>query len=329
METGEFGLIDKIRDAFAALVPPGAEGIGDDCAVIPTSGGRLLLVTTDMLVEDVHFLRDKTTARELGRKALTVNLSDIAAMGGTPTASFLSISLPCDATGGWIDGFMAGYREVSVLFKVALMGGDTSSSKGGITINVTLLGEVAERKIKRRSGASPGDLLCVAGTLGDSAAGLQILLAGGAGNDDERWLVQAHNTPQFNVREGEWLGGLSGVTAMMDVSDGMASDVMHILRASGAGAAVELSAIPVGDAMRRVCRHRGWDCEKLAVTGGEDYRLLFTVKRDSIDELKQKFMSEFGYGITVTGEIVHGEPSIKWLRNGQEIDVNYKGYVHF
>lgn len=158
----EFGFIDRIKDLFATLPDNGFEGIGDDCAILPVGGGESLVFTTDMLAEGVHFLRAATSSRELGRKSLAVNLSDVASMGARPVATLLSLSLPDDATGTWAEEFMQGYRELSQEFGVTLAGGDTTRSAAGITINVTAIGRAADTHIKRRSGARPGDVIFTA-----------------------------------------------------------------------------------------------------------------------------------------------------------------------
>ena len=235
----EFGFIDRIKDLFATLPDNGFEGIGDDCAVLPVGGGESLVFTTDMLAEGVHFLRTATSARELGRKSLAVNLSDVASMGARPIATLLSLSLPDDATGAWAEEFMQGYRELSQEFGVTLAGGDTTRSAAGITINVTAIGRAADTHIKRRSGARPGDVIFTAGALGASGAGLRDILAG-------RYDTPAaaiHRNPRPQVAEGLWLGRRHEVHAMMDISDGLASDIRHIMERSGVGAAIDTERI--------------------------------------------------------------------------------------
>ena len=153
----EFGFIDRIKDLFATLPDNGFEGIGDDCAVLPVGGGESLVFTTDMLAEGVHFLRTATSARELGRKSLAVNLSDVASMGARPIATLLSLSLPDDATGAWAEEFMQGYRELSQEFGVTLAGGDTTRSAAGITINVTAIGRIADADADIRTAACAGE----------------------------------------------------------------------------------------------------------------------------------------------------------------------------
>ncbi|MBD9137305.1 MAG: thiamine-monophosphate kinase, partial [Alistipes shahii] len=174
----EFGFIDSIKDLFAPLPDNGFEGIGDDCAVLPVGRGESLVFTADLLTEGVHFLRAATTARELGRKSLAVNLSDVAAMGARPVATLLSIALPADAADAWAAEFMLGYRELSEEFGVTLAGGDTTRSLSGLTINVTAIGRAADAHLKRRSDARPGDVIFTAGQLGASGAGLRDILAG-------------------------------------------------------------------------------------------------------------------------------------------------------
>lgn len=258
----EFGFIDHIKELFAALPDNGFEGIGDDCAVLPVGEGESLVFTTDMLAEGVHFLRPATSPRELGRKSLAVNLSDVASMGARPVATLLSLSLPADTAGTWAEEFMLGYRELSEAFGVTLAGGDTTRSAAGITINVTAIGRIADAHIKRRSGARPGDAILVAGELGLSGAGLHDILAGRYDTP----AAAAHRNPLPQVAEGIWLGARSEVHAMMDLSDGLASDIRHIMERSGVGAAIDIGRIPLA---------QGADVET-AACGGEDYKLLLT-----------------------------------------------------
>ncbi len=325
-KSGEFGWIGQIRERFAPSVPAGTVGIGDDGAVIPVGGGRSIVATTDMLVEDVHFVRDAITANDLGYKSLAVNLSDLAAMGAEPLASFLSVGIPKEVDEAWKEGFLAGYQSLSEEFNVPLLGGDTTAA-GKIIISVTALGSVSDGQVKRRNGARPGDIVCVTGTLGDSAAGL-LLQSQTPENEDERSLIAAHHRPKPYVKEGVWLGRQAAVHAMMDVSDGIASDLMHILEESGVAARVELDALPQSGALRRTAARRGWDAEKLAVTGGEDYVLLIAVQRDRFDQLNRCFSSEFGTELHPIGEILPGRPNIEWQRGGEVQEIDYKGYTH-
>ena len=236
----EFGLIDTIRDMFAAIPRNGFDGIGDDCTVFPLGSGESLVFTADLLAENIHFLRRATSARELGRKSLAVNLSDVAAMGARPIATLLSLAIPHDLPEGWIEDFMEGYRDLSAQYDVGLVGGDTTASDSGLVVNVTAIGRIADSHIKRRSDARPGDLIAVGGSLGESGAGLRDILAGRYDTP----LAQIHRNPAPQVAEGIWLGERPEVHAMMDISDGIASDLRHILHQSGVGAEVDTECIP-------------------------------------------------------------------------------------
>ena len=306
-DLGEFGLIAQIRERFPA--PDGTTGIGDDCAILPQRDGRDTLVSTDMLVEGTHFLRDDIPPYDLGWKSAAVNLSDIAAMGGQPTGTFLSLALPADLDAGWVEEFLRGYRDISARFSTPLLGGDTTASPDRICINVAVLGECPTGTARRRSDARVGDLVCVTGTLGDSAAGLKAILEGVERDANVQALIDRHYRPLPRVEEGRQLAATPGVHAMMDISDGIGSDLQHILEASSCqqtgmsssgGGRVPLkgyfraerglffcpgsgspgdpdTSIPVSDVLRRVCDKFGWDATELAVSGGEDYELLFTV----------------------------------------------------
>lgn len=239
---GEFGLIDVISSGFRA--PEGVTGIGDDCAIIPQKNGRDTLVSTDMLVEGSHFLISDITPYRLGWKSAAVNISDIAAMGGRPVSTFLSFALPKGLDMEWMKEFMRGYRDISDLFGCPLLGGDTTSSPDRLCISVTVLGECPCGTAKRRGGAQEGDLICVSGPLGDSAGGLRVILDGAARDDDALALIERHYMPMPRVGQGLSLSSETGVHAMMDISDGIGSDLRHILRASGKGAEVDVSALP-------------------------------------------------------------------------------------
>ncbi|MBO4843584.1 MAG: thiamine-phosphate kinase [Bacteroidales bacterium] len=312
-ELGEFGLIERIKEAVGGA-PEGVLGIGDDCAVLPQAGGMETLVTTDMLVEGSHFLRDDIPARLLGWKSAAVNFSDIAAMGGRPVGSFLSLGLPRGLDTEWMDGFTAGYRECSDYCGAPLLGGDTTTSQAGICINVTVLGECASGRSRKRSDAVPGDLVCVTGPLGDSGGGLQVILKGVERDAAAGALVARHYRPVPRVREGMALAATPGVHSMMDISDGIASDLRHILKASGTGAEIRTADIPLSAELRQVCARQGWDALDLALTGGEDYELLFTMAPGT----------EPTVTYYVIGRITEGRDLV-WVGS----DRDYLGFRHF
>lgn len=310
----EFGFIDKICARFAELPLNGFEGIGDDCAVLPVADGDALLFTADLLNEGVHFLRRATSARELGGKALAVNLSDIAAMGGRPVATLLSLALPPNAGETWAEEFMEGYRTLSERYGVALVGGDTTRSGQGITINVTAIGRAPLSCIKRRSAARPGDVLFTTGALGASGAGLRDLLAGRL---DTPAAVE-HRNPRPQVEEGLWLGMRREVHAMMDLSDGLASDLRHILDRSGVGAEVLLERVPVAE---------GSDLQT-AACGGEDYKLLLTADAEGAGQLADEFLKRFGSPLHPLGRITDTRELV-WLQNGNPVPLDWHGFTHY
>jgi len=324
-ETGEFELIERVAEGFGP-VPDGSGiiGIGDDCAVIPQNSGLDTLVSADMLIEGTHFLLHEVDPWQLGWKSAAVNISDIAAMGGKPTGTLLSISLPRDIDVTWVDKFIGGYKAVSSQFGAALLGGDTTASPDRLCINVSVLGCIEKGKSRLRSSACPGDLICVSGHLGDSAAGLDVILHRNGRADSqsplENRLVERHYHPVPRVKEGFLLADCAGVHAMMDISDGIASDLRHILKASAVSAQVDLSSVPLSDDLLSYCAlHPDLDPVRLAVCGGEDYELLFTLDPDFESELKVPHF--------VIGRITHRDSSCSIEWTGRE--ENFDGFRHF
>lgn len=321
-EIGEFGLIGRIAESFQNLIPQGWEGIGDDCAVIPQGDGRSLVVTTDLLIENIHFLRDRITPYELGYKSLAVNLSDVAAMGARPVGTFLSIGLPSETIEvEWCDAFFEGYRS----FGIPLLGGDTTSSPEGIVINITVLGTAENDRIKRRNAAQVGDYIAVTGPLGDSAGGLQAIQDDLPQDTHIKELIKRHHEPRPHLKEGEWLGAQRGVHALMDVSDGVASDLLHILRASSLSATIDTASVPVSPLLRKTAPLHGWDALKMALTGGEDYVLLTTLDPAQATQIQTDFAQRFERKLYIIGECRDGKPNITYSGT----DDLFTGYKHF
>ena len=314
---GEFGFIDYINAVFR--VPEGTVGIGDDCAVLPAGEGELLF-STDLLMEGVHFLRSESSPEDVGWKAAAVNLSDIAAMGGKPVATFLSIALPKDAQGEWAERFIEGYRQISSQYDVPLLGGDTTSSLRDIAVNVGILGRCQSGKRLMRSGAKVGETIYVTGPLGDSAAGLQAILKGIRRSEDVKTLIERHKRPLPRVDAGVILIQSGKVGAMMDISDGIASDMRHIMKASKVGAVIELDRLPLSSELISVCAEQGWDRYWLSTSGGEDFELLFTGPDGLENELDIK--------VYPVGKIVDGN-ELTWTVEGNAVDYDYMGYKHF
>lgn len=311
---GEFGLIESISQGIS--VPEGVLGIGDDCAVIPQRTGMETLVSSDMLIEGSHFLMEDVSPYRLGWKSAAVNISDIAAMGGRCTGSFLSFALPKGLQAEWISEFMRGYKEISQLYDCPLLGGDTTSSPDRLCISVTVQGECRSGGSLKRSSACEGDLICVSGPLGDSAAGLQLILQGCKRDSDAEILIERHYMPRPRISEGIRIASVPGAHAMMDISDGIGSDLRHILKASGKGAEISTEDLPLSDELRRKCSELGWDPVKLAISGGEDYELLFTISEEGEKLLDIPHQ--------VIGRITAGG-GLVW--KGSQDD--YLGYRHF
>ena len=311
MKKSEFSFIDDIAKTFGALPHNGFEPIGDDCTVLDM-GADALVISTDMLVEDVHFLRGASSAEEVGYKSLMVNLSDVAAMGATPTAVLLSLSLSEATQGEWVEGFMRGFYEGCAKYGVALVGGDTTASRDKVCINVVAIGRAPKSNIKRRSAAKVGDLICVTGKLGASSKGLVDIMFG----DLNTSAAKIHRRAQARIEEGKLLGACEAVHAMMDVSDGIASDIKHIMEQSAVGAEIELSKVPTDYDIR------------FATTGGEDYELLMTVDPARFDEVAEALRSATGTELTVIGRIVEGN-ELQWLDNGEPAEIELKGFTHF
>ena len=311
MKKTEFGFIGDIAKMFATLPHNGFEPIGDDCTVLDI-GEEVLVMSTDMLIEDVHFLRSASSAEEVGHKSLMVNISDVAAMGATPIATLLSLSLPETAQGEWMDEFMRGYHAASSKHGIALVGGDTTASRDKIAINVVAIGRAPKQNIKRRSAAKVGDVVCVTGTLGTSSKGLVDIMFG----DLNTAAAKAHRIAQARITEGTWLGSKEEVHAMMDISDGVASDIRHIMESSGVGAEIDIKLIPTDYDIR------------FATTGGEDYELLLTIAEEHFETIAEAFTAATGTSLTAIGRITEGSDLV-WLEDGMPSDIELRGFSHF
>jgi thiamine-monophosphate kinase len=326
----ELDLIRRIREQAAPEDADLLKGIGDDCAVFAASGAEsLTLVTTDTLVEGVHFDLSWHPPVLLGHKAVAVNVSDIAAMGGTPRFALLSLAAPAAIGAELLEPFMQGFMAGLARYRVTLIGGDTVRSDQGLVLSVTILGEVGRQQVVYRSGAHPGDQIWVSGFLGQAAAGLEICRQGAAGvREAYPELVQAHLEPLPEVALGPALAGTGLVTAMIDMSDGLASDLAHICEESGVGALVDAEALPVSEATREAARLFGLDPLRWAIAGGEDYRLLFTAPAAVSRQIEALARHSVGGRLVRVGEIVAGQGVI--LRSaGRESTIGFQGYDHF
>ena len=317
MELTEEALLEAIRRVLSGAGSEVRVGVGDDAAVLAPTGGELV-ITTDVSVEGVHFVRQRTGARDVGYKAIVVNVSDIAAMGASPRAAVCALVLPPDVEAAWVMELFGGMREACDEYALWLVGGDLSRGRGA-SIGVTVTGEVAPGRAVLRSGAHPGDRVVVTGELGGSAAGLRLSAAPAKPNGLQLALVRRHLRPAARVGEGAVLAA-HGATAMMDVSDGLAIDLSRLARASGAGAMVVIGDVPVA----------GGATLDEALGGGEDYELLATLPDDAAVEAARTELKEaFGVPLVEIGRIVDGGGLTAVDADGTERPLEPTGWDHF
>ncbi len=326
---GEVELILKLAQGFGAGPPEVVAGIGDDCAVIDLGQGEAWLWTVDTLVEGVHFELSYMSPAQLGRKALAVNLSDIAAMGGEARYVLLSLGWPPERELAGAVALGEGLAQAGRDYGVSVIGGDTVASPGGVAVTITVLGRAPAVEIIRRGGAQVGDLIYVTGRLGEAAAGLAIL-QGRADIPAELAapLLKAHLEPQPRLTAGRLLAQKRLATALIDLSDGVASDLRHLCRASGVGAVLRLEWIPISPGVVEVAKAINRDSLELALRGGEDYELMFT----SAPKLRQPLLQAFAkIGIPPPiqiGEIIPGGDILVMTPAGEKKDLGV-GYDHF
>lgn len=327
--SGEVELIARLAQLFGAPPEEVAVGIGDDCAALDFGGPTYWLWTMDTLVEGVHFQADYLSPQQLGRKALAVNLSDIAAMGGVPLYALVSLGWPPERDLAGALAFGQGLAALAREYQVAVIGGDTVASPGGICVTLTVLGRVPKEEMLRRSGARPGDRLYVTGPLGRSAAGLEVFRRQLSLTEAEKDpLVQAHLDPRPQVVAGRLLAKEKLATAAIDLSDGVATDLMHLCRQSGLGARLFAEAVPLGAGVQKVAALLERDPLDLALTGGEDYELLFTVPPDLENRLHQVFSHAGLRRPYFLGEMVSGCEVVLITEKTEKI-ITGLGFNHF
>ncbi len=319
-DLGEFPLIARLTNGLETRADV-ALGVGDDAAALDLGNGQLLLATCDAQVEGMHFLPSIATPEEIGHKALAVNLSDIAAMGGEPCWALVSLLAPPTLEVAVLDGIYTGMRALARHFDVALVGGNVAATPGPLTLDITLLGRTTRARLLTRGGARPGDRLLVTGRLG--AAVMALLTYTGAppvGDESTETdeavreaLSQARQamvTPEPRVLEGRALAATGVVTAMLDISDGLAGDLGHLCERSGVGAIVDLAALPVDAATRTLAEARGDDPLRIALSGGDDYELLFTVRPDGVAQALDAARTAGGVA-SVIGEMTAPEQGLR------------------
>jgi thiamine-monophosphate kinase len=297
--------------------------------VVVPERGALQVLTTDMLVEGVHFDRRWSSLADIGYKALAVNLSDLAAMGAAPTLALLSLALPEWAAIEDVDALLDGFLELSGRERVALAGGNLSRSPGPLVVDVTAVGHVRPRRVLTRGGGKPGDALYLTGAIGGAAAGLDRLRSGavtpaGGGADET---VRRHQRPEPRVRIGSLLGRNRAASACMDLSDGLADAVRQLAEASGTGAVVDVGALPIDPAAAMWFQSRRPDVLEATLTGGDDFELLFAVPRKFRGRLRAVNLEARGVPITRIGELT-AEPGLQLSRDGVMSPLP-AGFSHF
>jgi thiamine-monophosphate kinase len=343
----EFEFIKKIRVLAQKQTTSGVvRGIGDDAAVLKSSAGLDIVVSTDLLVEDVDFHRDTTLPSLLGYKSLAVSLSDIAAMGARPRWALLAIGVPYDVwRSEFLDKFYEGFFELATRYGIALIGGDVSRTPYKITIDSVVIGECAVEREVFRLGANPGDQIYVTGLLGDAAAGLRLIERGARlhshGDDatlstsidesaDENHpldqLLLRQLRPEPRVGWGLLLGEQQLATAMIDISDGLSSDLNHLCAESNVGALIDAASIPINPVVKDLSGRRALDPLMLALHGGEDFELLFTVHRKNVAKLPTRVD-----GITATriGEITAASDGVRISEGSRTWKLEPGGWEHF
>jgi len=280
-------------------------GIGDDAAVWQPSRSNRSVVTTDALVEGVHFTREAMRAQDVGHRALAANLSDLAAMGARPVLATIAFGFPAGTDPEWILACYDGIAALAKRTRCAIAGGDLTRSPA-IVLAITAIGEVRPSNLKLRSGACPGDVVAVTGPLGASRAGLAAALEGPelAADPANAGVLAAYRTPEPRLREGRWLAASRHVRAMMDSSDGLSTDLSRLCVASGAGAVVE--EIPVNAGARALAERIGADAERWALDGGEDFELLVTIEHRAFAHVANRFRAHFGRDLLRVGRITEG-----------------------
>ncbi len=329
---GEMGVIRSLLNQFSNLPSKNIiKGIGDDCAIIARDQEDIVdLVSTDMLVEGTHFLKDRISAYQLGYKSLAVNLSDIAAMGGYPQYVTLSLGLPRDTSSQWLNDFFRGFKYLAGQYNLSLVGGDTTKSSL-VVINVTLVGTMKRKEVKLISDVKQEDILCVTGYLGDSSAGLRLILDGNhiVHSDVTRHLMNAHYRPNVHIDQGVWLARHEGVHAMTDISDGIGGEIRWMRELSKFGFTIELTKLPISGPLKKASKVFAWDPVHLALNGGEDYCLLVSIDKKHFNRISREFSEMFDFPLCPIGRAVENSQGIVYTYEGEQTTVFADGFDRY
>ncbi|MGD8774873.1 MAG: thiamine-phosphate kinase [Syntrophobacterales bacterium] len=326
-DIGEFGFIERIKRGCLIRKAEVIKGIGDDCCVFKTSGEMATLLTTDMLVEKIHFLLEAISPYQLGRKSLAVNISDIAAMGGIPKEAVISIAIPETVDLAFLDTLYDGIKSMAKEFDVNLLGGDTTSSPDYLVINIALVGEAREQEILYRSGAKAGDVVFLTGPVGSSAAGLDIILTERLSSGQEE-LLKAHHDPYPHVKAGRIIAGTRLANSLIDVSDGVAADLGHICTESDLGAIIEEDKIPTTELFKTYCDRFKLNAIHLSLQVGEDYVLLGTVPAKLAGKLEEALIAEGCEFYPIGNTVAEAGLKLKF-QDGSIEAIGASGWDHF
>jgi thiamine-monophosphate kinase len=327
---GEFGFIEQLAKMMPVPQPPLKWGIGDDCAVYELNDSTYGLLTTDMLIEKVHFSRNYASAYQIGWKAAACNISDIASMGGSPQYMLVSIGLPGETEVSWAMGLYQGMLDIAQKYGVSIVGGDTVTAPQ-IVINIALTGHVPQTNLCLRSGAQIGDVIMVSGELGGSAAGLYLFQHQTSVSLDMReYLLQKHFQPEPRTALGRWIGAQLGHGAMTDSSDGLARDLLSLAAAGKVGFLIQESQLPIHPWVRSLAEATGQNALNWAMNGGEDYELVFTVPQNQLEYFSRGILVQLGIPVTPIGMVVAMDEGIQLQdSNGNISKLNHQGYEHF
>jgi thiamine-monophosphate kinase len=329
-DIGERALIERIRERMPAAPASLPVGIGDDAAVAVPDRGALQVLTTDALVEGIHFDRRFSSPSDIGYKAVAVNLSDIAAMGASPRLALLSLMLPASLSVDDLDQLIGGVVEMAAVAGLTVAGGNITRSPGPLIVDVTVTGAVRPRRVLTRAGGHSGDGLYVTGAIGAATAGLEWLRAHPGTNPGRGGMAECvarHRRPEPRVRIGMLLGRNRAATACMDLSDGLADAVRQVAAASGTGAVVEAGALPIHPGAVSWFAEAARDAIEASVAGGDDYELMFAVPRRASGRLRHVIQQSRGVALTRIGELT-AEPGVHLRRDGQLVPLP-SGFSHF
>jgi thiamine-monophosphate kinase len=330
-ELGEFALIARLQRFLQGLMTPHVvRGIGDDCAVVRASPGMELLLTTDTQEEGVHFRREWSTPQDIGWRCLAVNVSDIAAMGGAPLGALVALCLPATLDLAFVDAFYEGMQALAHQYRCPVIGGNITQAAAHLSVTIAVLGEAPSGQSVYRSGAQVGDEIWVTGELGGAKAGLEALRHPlQVATVHSEYVLARYRRPTPRLQEAQYLREYGKIRSLVDLSDGLSSDLTHICEASGVGAQLHAAAIPIHAETRRVAHVLQADPLAYALHGGEDFELCLTAPPGHLTTLQHAFMTRFHCSLVRVGKIQAGSGITLCGADGTQLPLQAQGYDHF